>query len=128
MKKYILTISLMLSAVFCYSQDFNKVYRATVYFYRYGEWVKGESNYPERMYVILDGYNIKITNESESRYVTYGNPSKNKTSEYEANTWNAYDKKGDQCLFIIKKYYAYERLEMTILYEGIALEYIVDVK
>ena len=125
MKKYLLLISLMLSGV-CYSQSFNKVYMATPYYYQYGDWVKGESNYPERMYIILDGYNIKITNDAESKYVTYGNPVKNTTKEYTSQSWNAYDKDGKQCLFIMKSYFGYERMVMSVLYDKIALEFIVD--
>ena len=125
MKKYLLLISILLSGV-CYSQNFNKVYSATPYYYRYGEWVKGEVNYPERMFVILDGNNIKITNQAESKYVTYGNPTKSSTSEYTSATWDCYDKEGNQCVFIMKKYYQYERMVMTFITDNIALEYIVD--
>lgn len=125
MKKYLLIISLLLSGV-CYSQNFNKVYCATPYYYQYGEWVKGKTNYPERMFVIIDGYNIKITNEAESRYITYGNPTKNTTSEYESYTWDCYDKDGSQCIFIMKKYYGYERTVMTFMIDKLALEYIVE--
>jgi hypothetical protein len=125
MKKYLLLISLMLSGV-CYSQSFNKVYCATPYLYQYGEWVKGESNYPERMYVIIDGYNIKVTNQAESKYVTYGSPTNKTTSEYESYTWDAYDKNGTQCIFIIKKYFGYERKIMTFIVDKFAIEYIVD--
>ena len=125
MKKYLLLISLMLSGV-CYSQSFNKVYCATPYYYQYGEWVKGEANYPERMYVIIDGSNIKVTNQAESKYVTYGSPTKTTKSDYESYTWDAYDKDGTQCLFIMKKYYQYERSIMTFMVDKFAIEYIVE--
>ena len=125
MKKYLLLISLMLSGV-CYSQSFNKVYMATPYFYRYGEWVKGETNYPERMYIILEGSIVKITNEDDSKYVTYGNPTKNTTKDYTSQSWDAYDKDGKQCLFVMKNYFSYERMIMNVIYDKIALEFIVD--
>ena len=78
------------------------------------------------MFVIMDGYNIKITNEAESKYITYGSPTKNTTSEYESYTWDCYDKDGNQCLFIMKKFFGYERMAMTFILNNVALEYIVE--
>jgi hypothetical protein len=108
------------------AQTFNKVIKATAYKYQNDEWVEIESSSPERMFIIIEGYNIKITNQEQASIITYGDADTKKTSEYQSSTWDAYDKDGKQCLFTIKKYYAYERFIISIMYSKYLIEYIVE--
>ena len=105
MKKISLLILSALFATVSFSQDFNKVYRCSYIKYVNERWVDESTNYPEGMYIFLDGNEIKITNDKQSKFVTYGNPVQKKYEGYVCNTWDAYDKEGRDCQFIMKYFY-----------------------
>lgn len=103
MKKIILLLVFAITSVISYSQNFNKVYRASYIKYEGGRWVDDVTRYPENMFLILDGSEVKITNESESKYITYGNPKITKYETHNCSTWSAYDQKGRDWCF--RNYY-----------------------
>ena len=81
------------------------------------------------MYIIVDGYNIKITNESESKFVLYGEPEITTYSTHSTYTWGCYDKKGNSCKFMLKKSNN-GSTTMSILYlqELYTLQYNVEIQ
>lgn len=125
MKSKIL-VALLFVTTIGFSQNFHKVYKANAYSYTNGDWSIIESNYPERVFVILDKSEIKVTNQSESRYVTYGDANTLKKSEYEQTSWNAYDKDGKSCKIVLKLYYGYDRFSMDVIYDEYAVQFICD--
>lgn len=127
MKIITLLIGLFMTTI-SLSQSFDKVEKAIFYTYKYGDWVTEKTTYPEGMFVIMNGYEIKITNQNESKFITYGIPKKENTSEYESNTWDAYDKDGDRCLFVMTKYYNTDGYSIFIMYNKMALQYIISKK
>ena len=125
MRYLLLVISILLTNI-AFSQNFNKVYKSSYLIYEYGKWQTQQSLYPEGLYIILDGNEIKITNNKESKYITYGIPEKTKTDEYEYSIWNAYDKEGNSCSFIMKKFYNSDGFIMSFVYKYYAFEYITE--
>jgi hypothetical protein len=121
----ILAILLFITTI-GFSQNFNKVYKANNYYYANGDWNLLESNYPERVFIITDKNIIKITNQSESRYATYGDAMKLEKADYQQMSWNAYDKDGKSCRIVIKNYHAYDRFSMDIIYDNYALQFICE--
>jgi hypothetical protein len=111
-----------------FSQSFDKVEKAIVYSYQNDNWVTEQTTYPERMFIIIEGSEIRITNKTESKFVTYGYPKKENTKDYESNTWDAYDKDGVSCRFSITNYYNYEGYSVFIMYNRAAIQYIVSKK
>lgn len=87
-----------------YSQSFNKVFKSEYLTYVDGEWVVQESAKPEAMYVILDGYNIKINNAHHSKYKTYGTPEKSIHEDFVCYSWGCVDDNGKDCTFMLKDY------------------------
>ena len=128
MKKLLLVVTLLLVTTFCYSQSFNKVYKATYIKYINGRWVDGESTYPESMFIIMEGSEIKITNESESKFITYGDYQKTSYNDFVCYSWNCYDKKGNDCTFMMKKPYEGKRMVLMFIYSSlnVGLEYITE--
>jgi len=108
-----------------FSQSFQKVAKAVAYSYINNEWVTDRTTYPETMYVIINGSEIKVTNKTESKYITYGYPKKENTSEYESNTWDAYDQDGDPCSFSMTRYYETEGYSIFVMYKRVAVQYII---
>jgi hypothetical protein len=129
MKKLFALLITLSIATYCHAQKFYKVYKATYMEYTNHEWVDVRTNYPEKMYVIMDGYNIKITNEYESKYITYGDGETTTYPTHQTFSWSCYDANGNNCDFMIKKFnegstYVY----ITYLSKGYAFEYQIDNK
>jgi hypothetical protein len=128
MKKILLIVSLLLVTTFCHSQSFNKVIKATFIKYVNGRWIDGESSYPDNMFIIMEGSEIKITNNVESKFVTYGECQKINNKDFTCYTWNCYDKKGNDCTFMMKKPYEGNTLVFMFIYSSInfGLEYVTE--
>jgi hypothetical protein len=126
MKKVCLLVFAIILTNFAYSQFFNKVIKSSFLTYQYGDWSESNINYPDNMYVIIDKFNIKITNIAESKYKTYGTPTKKKVGGMQSAIWDAYDKDGKSCLFIMKSYDDSESIICTILYDGYGFQYITS--
>lgn len=102
MKKVTLMLVAVLISVITFSQTFYKVSQCGYSVYEYNEWKKQETNYPQKMFVIMNNSNIKITNEGESNFILYGEMKTSTYSTHTAYTWDAYDKDGTQCKIIFK--------------------------
>jgi hypothetical protein len=87
-----------------HSQTFNKVYRSVLSYYQNGSWVQQTSEYPQNMYVIINGDDIRINNVDQSHYITFGNPQKDAYESHTCYTWDCMDKKGESCLFMMKQF------------------------
>ena len=124
MKKACLLILAFILSNFAYSQYFNKVLKCSILYYQYDDWNESQQNYPDNMYVIIDKFNIKITNEAEAKYKTYGTPKSKKIGNMQTMTWDAYDKNGKSCLFIMKSFDDSDMIVCTILYNGYGFQYI----
>lgn len=131
MKKVIsLTIIASLFVMTSFSQTFDKVRKALYYTYEKEQWVAGTPTYPERMFIIIKGNDIKITNQSNSRYITYGDNRKENTKDYDSDTWDAYDQDGSTCTVMITKYFDAPGYSVFIMYadKNIAIQYITEEK
>jgi hypothetical protein len=93
MKKLLLLLLVFLSSI-TYAQKFNKVYRASLIVYENETWVTKQNVYPKSIMVITNGSSVKITNEYESSYMTYGVMEKKSYDTYECYSWDAFDKNG----------------------------------
>jgi len=130
MKKVILMMMAVLISAITFSQTFYKVTQCSYSLYINNEWVTQETNYPKKMFVILNKENIKITNESESNFVVYGKVETNEYSTHTALTWDAYDKNAVQCKIIIKinKDDDDNKYSLSILYDTRCLDYALSEK
>lgn len=128
MKKQILAIALTLFTTLSHSQSFSKVIKASVLQYNGSEWITTKTNYPESMFVILKGSEISITNESRSKYITYGDAVRNYRGNCSSTSWKAYDKDGDRCDFMMFKCDDNSNMLITVLYSrlDIGIEYTVE--
>ena len=107
-----------------YSQSFNKVFKSQYLTYVDGSWIVKETFEPEGMYIILDGYDIKINNTHNSKYKTYGNPEKSVYTDYTCYSWGCVDDNGKDCTFMLKDYGS-KGIIMIFAYvsSGYALQY-----
>jgi hypothetical protein len=78
--------------------------------------------------VITKGKSVKITNEDESSYMTYGDMEKKSYENFECYSWWAYDKNGKQCEIIIKDFEKEKiKLFMVMYYnDSIGFEYEIE--
>ena len=74
-------------------QTMDKVNKTVFWVYDKGEWVVNKRNYLENIYVVRIENDIRISNETDSRYITYGDSRKEKTDRYESDKWDAKIKK-----------------------------------
>lgn len=125
MKKLFITIIGIFILNASIAQSYNKVYKTTLIKYEYGEWVDQESNYPEKMFVILDGKEIKITNEPGTKIIVYGDADITKSPSGNVYSWRAYDKDGNDCLFLMKRFVSTGNTLFTISYisSGVGVEF-----
>lgn len=121
-------IAVLISAI-TFSQTFYKVSRCSYSIYE-NEWKTQETNYPEKMFVIMNKSNIKITNESESNFILYGEVKTSNYSTHTAYTWDAYDKDGTQCrvMFKISKGESNGVCYLSVLYGLTCLDYVLNIQ
>lgn len=130
MKKAVLLVLITLTSIIGYSQKFEKVYRASVIKYDGSKWNSEKDVYPKNIFVITNGWEIKITNEAESKYITYGDVEKIKYEEFDCYSWDAYDKDGKVCQVIIKDFYKTKIQLMMFMYysDSIGFEYEIEAR
>jgi hypothetical protein len=131
MKKVIsLTIIASLFVMTSFAQTFDKVRKALYYTYEKEQWVAGTPTYPERMFIIIKGSEVRVTNKSDSKYITYGDNRHEKTSDYDSDTWDAYDEDGSTCTLMITKYFDVPGYSVFVMYadKNIAIQYITEEK
>jgi len=128
MKKTILVIAFLTIATFGYSQSFSKVYKSIYIEYINGSWVERLSKYPDDMYVMFNKNEISINNESEAKYYTYGNSQKQYFYDHTTYTWNAFDKRGNSCVIMMKTSPTSPTTNLEVLYlkYNYGYEYIME--
>jgi len=128
MKKVLLIITLFFIISVSYSQSYNKVYKAIYIRYVNGKWVDEIVKYPEGLYITINGSKIKINNQRNDSYLTYGDYEKTTFSTHESYTWSCLDKDGEDCFFMMKKLVDYNSTIIDIYYpkKGYGYEYITE--
>lgn len=101
MKRITLVVVGLLFTLFSYSQSFSKILRSAKLEYKDTGWVKVKEIYPEDEFIILDGYDITI---GTYKLKTYGNAEKAVYDDHVTFTWNAVNKNGEKCVFMMKKF------------------------
>lgn len=104
MKKIKLIIVLLLICSVSIAQKFNKVYKSTLLHYENNDWVEVMKKYPQDMYIVFDGKDIRINNTDESHYITIGEYKKNEYKTHTCYTWECMDRKGISCNFMMKSF------------------------
>jgi len=100
-KNFLFCVFTMISAS-CLSQDFYKVKKSILQVHNGVEWVDKKVLYPESMFIIVKDSEIKITNKSESKYITYGDVKEKRFTTHKTYIWDAYNEDGRDCLFMMK--------------------------
>ena len=128
MKKIVIFTLAMIISIATYSQDFYKVIKSNFVKYEYDEWVCKKTVYPEDLYIVVDGDEIKINNAKSSVYKAYGNSEKKVFSNHTSNTFNAIDRNGKDCHIIIKRSTSGAGSSVSIFYfeDALGFEYILD--
>jgi len=118
MKKATLLIAMIFTISLAYSQSFFKITRVNVLEYNTYDhkWDTKNTNDPDNMMVIINGAKIKVTDNANSAYMTYGQEEKKIYTDHKATIWSAYDEKGRDCSVIITQYDGYKRFYLTVLY------------
>lgn len=101
MKKFILLIICFVTTN-CFSQDFYKVKKSILQVHNGYEWVDKKVLYPDGMFIIVKDSEIKITNRSESKYITYGDVKEKRFTTHTTYIWDCYNEDGKDCLFMMK--------------------------
>ena len=127
MKKLLLLLLVFISTT-TYAQKFSKVYRASLLVYENDSWITKQNVYPKSIMVITKGNSVKITNEAESSYMTYGEMEKKSYETFECYSWDAYDKDGKQCEIIIKDFYKEKIKVFMVMYynDSVGFEYEIE--
>jgi hypothetical protein len=99
MRKIFLILVSLLVTLFSYSQNVNKILKATSSRYNNDKWELTETQYPNNQYVILDDWNVTI---GKFKIITYGNKQKSIYDDHITYTWNAITEDSADCYFMIK--------------------------
>jgi hypothetical protein len=126
MKKLLAIITFMAISTYCHSQTFKKVFKSIYSEYKNNEWVDQLVNYPDALYLILNGNEITINNQTEAKYVTYGDVRRTYYPTHTASFWNALDKNGRSCTILMKTSENSNSISLSILYYGYCYEYITE--
>lgn len=101
MKKLSLIVVSLLTTLFSYSQDFNRVVNITKSTWDGDKWNIVSSNQPTDMFIIINEWDIKI---GTYKFRTYDTPEKTTYDTHVCYTWKCIDKDGDKCMFLMKKF------------------------
>ena len=123
MKKLALIVVGLLVTLCSYSQDFNKVIRASKLEFRNEQWTTVSTSYPTDMFVIMKDWDITI---GTYKFKTYGEYDKTTYAEHVTFTWKCVNGNGDKCFFMMKKFKPEVSTHMlySIVYDtGVMYEY-----
>lgn len=101
MKKTSLLVVVLLTTLFSYSQDIDRIIRASKIQYINGKFVVLNTQYPTDLFVILKDWDIII---GTYKLKTYDNPQKTMYDDHFTYTWKCVDSEGKKCLFMMKKF------------------------
>ena len=134
MKKLTLLMIAIVISITSFSQaSFYKVISVTYSQYIDNEWVEQSTNNTEsnNIFMIFNNSSIKVTNKNESSFVTYGDATDQDYPDHTAKIWTAYDKNGNDCYIMIKKWKNNtENISVSAIYpdKSELFEYIVENK
>jgi hypothetical protein len=123
MKKLSLIVVSLLTTLFSYSQDFNKVIRASKVEWTGTEWKTVSSSYPTDFFVIMKDWDITI---GTYKFKTYDDYEKTTYDDHVTFTWKCVNGNGEKCHFMMKKFKPEVSTHMlyAILYDtGVMYEY-----
>ena len=101
MKKLSIIVVCLLTTLFSYSQDFNKIIKASKSEYKDDKWVTIETGYPTDMFVIIKGWDITI---GTHKFKTYDDYEKTTYDSHVTFTWKCVNGNGEKCHFMMKKF------------------------
>lgn len=123
MKKLTLVLIGILISLISYSQDFNRVVKATKSEWINNEWKTIRTSMPTDMFIIIKDWEITI---GTYKFKTYGDVEKTTYENHVTFTWKCINGEGEKCYFMMKKF----KPEVTthtlhsIVYEtGVMYEY-----
>ena len=121
---FVCTILLTLTS---FSQNMRKVYSMSVMSFSESknDWIRDKTTFPKDLNVFIKGSEILIVNEYEQKIFTHGNCEENKYNTHISYGWNAIDKDGTKCYFIMKRFYEGQVIYMFI-YDGVGIEYVME--
>lgn len=127
MKKTLFILLIFISSI-AYSQEFRKVYKANYIEYSDGKWTTEKSTYPDGLIITFNGKEVTINNEAGFKFYTYGNPEKKYYTDNYTLGWDAVDKNGRNCFFMMRMYDDSRKMIVTIAYlsAGYGFEYITE--
>jgi hypothetical protein len=128
MKKTItLFVCSILLTLTSFSQNMRKVYSMSVMSFSESknDWIRDKTTFPKDLNVFIKGSEILIVNEYEQKIFTHGNCEENKYNTHISYGWNAIDKDGTKCYFIMKRFYEGQVIYMFI-YDGVGIEYVME--
>jgi len=123
MKKVSMLLIGLVMTLFSYSQDFNRVVRATKSEWINNEWKTIRTIVPTDMFIIIKDWEITI---GTYKFKTYGEVEKNTYEGHVTYTWKCINSDGEKCYFMMKKFRPEISSHMlhSIVYEsGVMYEY-----
>ena len=123
MKKVSLMVVGLLLTLLSYSQDFNRVIKATKSEWINSEWKTIRTTAPTDMFIIIKDWEITV---GTYKFRTFDDPEKTTHENHVTFTWKCVNGEGEKCFFMMKKF----RPEVTshslysIVYDtGVMYEY-----
>jgi hypothetical protein len=101
MKKVSLMVVGLLLILLSYSQDFNKVIRATKSEWNGNEWKIIRTSEPAGMFIIIKDWEITV---GTYKFRTFDDPEKNVYEKHVTYTWKCVNGDGEKCFFMMKKF------------------------
>jgi hypothetical protein len=128
MKKVLLSLIFAFFIALCsFSQNMRKVYSMSTLSFSESknDWIRDKTTYPKDLNVFIKGSEIFITNEYEQKIFTYGKCEEDKYQTHTSYGWNALDKEGTKCYFIMKRFNDGQIIYMFI-YDRVGIEYVME--
>jgi hypothetical protein len=127
MKKMLLLLFVLINSV-AYSQEFRKIYKANFIEYANGKWTTEKSSYPDGLVMTFNGREVSINNSGEYKFYTYGDPERKTFDDSYTAAWDAVDKDGRNCYFMMRMFNDSRPMIITIAYlkAGYGFEYITE--
>jgi hypothetical protein len=116
MKKIKLVLLSILICSIAFSQNFNHIYKSVYSEFNGYEWVTKSSAFPTDMYLVLNGNDISINNNDNSKFKTYGSSTKDEYDTHTCYSWRCVDKDGRDCMFLMKRYKSPVFFVMSFVY------------
>lgn len=129
MKKFSLfLLAILFISLAARCQEFRKVYKANYIEYANHKWTTEKSSYPDGLIITFNGREVMINNESNFKFYTYGDPEKKTFDDSYTASWNAVDKDGRNCYFMMRMFNDSRSMIVTIAYlsAGYGFEYITE--